>query len=85
MYALRVLYGLLSYLNDREVASPAGTYEEFIAGMDDAVRQRLRPRHVYEFVERLTGLEEAHHCFFLLLDEFDAVDPEVGLVTCNEE
>ena len=82
--ALRVLYGFLTYLDDLEVASPAGTYSDFLVDMDDAVRLRLSPKHVYEFVERLTGSEGAQHCFFLLLDEFNAVksEAEVGPPTC---
>ena len=82
--ALRVLYGFLTYLDDLEVASPAGDYRDFLADMDDAVRLRLSPKHVYEFVERLTGTGGTQHCFFLLLDEFNAVksEGEVGPLTC---
>ena len=82
--ALRVLYGFLTYLDDLEVPSPVGTYGAFLSAMDADVRQRLSPEHVYEFVERLTGTGGAQHCFFLLLDEFNAVksDGEVGLLTC---
>ena len=82
--ALRVLYGFLTYMDDLEVASPAGTYNKFLAGMDDAVRVRLDLESVYEFVERLTETGGAQHCFFLLLDEFNAVksEGEVGLLTC---
>ena len=82
--ALRVLYGFLTYMDDQEGASPAGTYNKFLAGMDDAVRVRLDLESVYEFVERLTETGGAQHCFFLLLDEFNAVksEGEVGLLTC---
>lgn len=81
--ALRVLYGFLTYLDNLEVASPAGTYCNFLAGMDAAVRRRLSPGHVYEFVERLTETGGAQHCFFLLLDQFNAVksEGEVGPLT----
>ena len=84
MLALRVLYGFLTYLDDLEVASPAGAYNGFVSAMDDAVRRRLRPEHVYEFVEYLTGTGEGQRCFFLLLDDFSAVKPngEVCLLTC---
>ena len=74
--ALRVLYGFLTYLDNLDEMSPAGTYAEFLAGMDSDVRKRLLPGDVYEFVERMTGLKEARHCFFLLLDEFNAIIPE---------
>ena len=82
--ALRVLYGFLTYLDDLEGASPAGKYNKFLAGMDNAVRVRLDLEHVYEFVERLTGTGGTQHCFFLLLDEFNAVksEGEVGPLTC---
>ena len=82
--ALRVLYGFLTYLDDLEVASPAGTYSHFLAGMDALVRRRLSPEDVYEFVERLTETGGAQRCFFLLLNEFSAVksEGEVGLLTC---
>ena len=82
--ALRVLYGFLTYLDDLEVPSPAGAYSDFLSAMDAAVRQRLSPEHVYDFVERLTGTGGAQHCFFLLLDDFSAVKPEgeVSLLTC---
>jgi len=74
--ALRVLYGFLAHMDDLEEASPAGTYGEFVAGMDAAVRKSLTPKDVYEFVERLTGTGGAQRCFFLLLDEFSAVKSE---------
>ncbi len=84
--ALRVLYGFLTYLDDLEVASPAGAYNRLpVSGRDDAVRREARaPSSVYEFVERLTGTGGGQHCFFLLLDDFNAVksEGEVGLLTC---
>lgn len=79
--ALRVLYGFLTYMDDLEVASPAGTYDTFLAGMDDFVRVRLELEHVYKFVELQTETGGVPHSFFLLLDEFNAVksEGEVGL------
>ena len=79
MLALQVMYGFLTYLDDLAVASPAGRYNKFLAGMDAAVRVRLELEHVYEFVERLTRTGGMQHCFFLLLDDFNAVESEGGV------
>ena len=81
--ALRVLYGFLTYMDDLDKASPAGRYNKFLADMDAAVRMRLHLDDVYDFVERLTGTGGTRHCFFLLLDEFNAAKSEggVGLLT----
>ena len=38
------------------------------------MRARLCPWHVYETVERLTGTGGVLRCFFLLLDEVNAVE-----------
>lgn len=66
--ALQLLYGFISHPDGLGLPNAAGTYQDFLADMDAAVRVRLLPEHVYEAVERLTKTGGVQHCFFLLLD-----------------
>ena len=76
--ALRLLYSSIIHMDGLALPSAAGGYQEFLADMDAAVRVRLLPEHVYEFMERLTDTNGFPHCFFLLLPE-----EEVHTLTCS--
>ena len=71
--ALRLLYGFIRHLDGLARPIAAAPYQDFLADMDDVVRVRLLPEHVYDVVERLTETGGSWHCFFLLLDDRNAV------------
>ncbi len=75
--ALRLLYSSIIHMDGLALPSAAGGYQDFLADMDAAVRVKLLPEHVYDFVERLTETGFPH-CFFLLLPE-----EEVHTLTCS--
>ncbi|BDA47753.1 hypothetical protein COCOBI_11-0100 [Coccomyxa sp. Obi] len=73
--ALRILYGLLCYLDNLDdPPSPIGSYKDFLRGMDDRVRGKLRPGDVFSFLDKVADVDlQASRVVFVLLDEFNSV------------
>ena len=71
--ALRLLYGCLTYFDSLGGTPPAGTYEQFLYGLDRRVRAALVPDDAFAFLDMVTGQPPGtSRAAFVFVDEVNA-------------
>ena len=70
-----MLFGALTYLDDlMDKPSPLGTYSDFLQGMDDGVKAKLRVDDVQKFLCNAAGKSDNQRCVIMwMIDEANAV------------
>ena len=79
--ALRVMYGLHTYLDDMSgLTGPQGlsTYSEFLEGFERIVMRRLSLDDVFMYLERVAGPITDPRAIFILIDDLDSALPRVS-------